>query len=99
VWTKIEVPDDAHSMCAFSFDYARIDRVDPNFPRPKLLRQHAGHRVDRTFRGGVTTQLGGLKSVTTEPILMTLPPASPVERGREGATIDAVLSPSHANRR
>src|SRR3977135_252848 len=49
--------DDARSMCALSFDHARIDRVDPNFPRTQLLRQHAGHRVDRAFRGGVDDRI------------------------------------------
>src|ERR1700731_5095751 len=44
-------------MCALSFDRTRIDRVDPNFPRTQLLRQHAGHRIDRAFRGGVDDRI------------------------------------------
>jgi hypothetical protein len=47
----------ARSMCALSFDRARIDRVDPNFPRTQLLRHDAGHRVDRAFRGGVDDRI------------------------------------------
>ena len=40
-------------MCALGFDQARFDRVDADFPWTELLREHAGHRVDRTLRGGV----------------------------------------------
>ena len=53
--------DDTRSVCALGFDHARIDRVDPNFPRPKLLRQHAGHRVDRAFRRGVDDRIGRIE--------------------------------------
>ena len=49
--------DDASSMGALSFDPTRIDRIDPNFPRTQLLRQHAGHRVDRAFRRGVDDRI------------------------------------------
>ena len=51
------VADDAHRMCTLSIDQARLDRVDANFPRAQLLRQHAGHRVDRAFRGGVDDRI------------------------------------------
>src|ERR1700736_607678 len=49
--------DVAHSTCTLSIGKARIDRVDANFPRPKLLRQHASHRVDRAFRRGVDDRI------------------------------------------
>jgi hypothetical protein len=42
--------DVAHGTCTLSIGKAWIDRVDPNFARTQLLRQHAGHRVDRAFR-------------------------------------------------
>jgi hypothetical protein len=36
------------------FGHARIDRVNANFPQPKLLSQHAGHRA---FRRGVDDRI------------------------------------------
>ena len=70
--------DDARSMCALSFDRAWIDRVDPNFPRTQLLRQHAGHRVDRAFRGGVDDRIRWIEiTCHRADIDETLPPSSP----------------------
>jgi hypothetical protein len=55
--------DVAHSTCTLSIGKARLDRVDANSPRTQLLRQHAGHPVDRAFRGGVDDRIRRIEIV------------------------------------
>ena len=45
--------DEAGGVYAFGFDHARVERIDPNLLRSKLLRESLGDRVDSALGGAI----------------------------------------------
>ena len=68
-------PMEAGGMRAFGFDHPGIDRVHADLLGPEFAGQHAGNGVHCALGSGVDGGGGGVMRLTTEPMLMMLPPS------------------------
>src|SRR5258708_35769767 len=51
--------DDTCAARAFGLDYARVDRIDADFPRAEFLGEHAGDGVHGAFSARINGAVGG----------------------------------------
>ena len=62
---------------ALGLDASGIDGVDADLARAQLARQLRRHRIDGALGGRIDRRVRGRARLTTEPMLITLPPSGP----------------------